>query len=108
MDHLDIGINSCGDGLKIWHTAGGVVINPHARIGTNLPLHGCNCIGNNGLTSAVPKLGNHVDIGYGAVIIGGIEIADDVKIGANAVVNKSVLVPGCTVAGVPAKIVKTG
>ena len=67
-------------------------------------MHGGNCIGNNGLTEAVPHIGNRVDIGYGAVIIGDVEIADDVKIGANAVVNKSILEPGCTVVGVPARM----
>ena len=65
-----------------------------------------NCIGNNGLTNLCPKIGNNVDVGFGAVIIGDIEIADDIKIGANAVVNKSFLEPGITIAGVPAKRVK--
>ena len=35
-----------------------------------------------------------------------IEIADDVIIGANAVVNRSVTVPGSVVAGVPARVIK--
>ena len=77
-----------------------------ARIGENSSLHGANCIGNNGKTQGVPRIGNNVDIGYGAVIIGDIEIVDDVVIGANAVVNKSVLTPGAVVVGVPARIVK--
>ena len=51
-------------------------------------------------------MGNNVDIGYGAVLIGGITIADDIKIGANAVVNRSFTEPGVTIAGVPAKVVK--
>ena len=54
----------------------------------------------------MPHLGNNVDIGYGAVLIGDITIADDIKIGANAVVNKSFTEPGVTIAGVPAKVVK--
>ena len=45
---------------------------------------------------------NYLLVLYGAVVIGEIEIADDVVIGANAVVNKSVLVPGSVVVGVPA------
>ena len=48
----------------------------------------------------------HVDIGQNAQILGGIYIADGVKIGAGAVVTKSVLVPGVTVVGVPARIVE--
>ena len=40
------------------------------------------------------------------MIIGGVQIADDIKIGANAVVNRSFTEPGVTIAGVPAKVVK--
>ena len=38
------------------------------------------------------RIGNNVYIGPGAIIFGDIEIADNVSIGANATVNKSVLV----------------
>ena len=90
--------------LNVQHV-GSIIINPKVRAGEGCSLHGANCIGNNGLTDSVPRLGNRVDVGYGAVIIGDVEIADDVKIGANAVVNKSILETGCTVVGVPAKVV---
>lgn len=102
---IEIGPNCFGKGLNLYHS-GSVIINPAVRAGDNCSLHGANCIGNNGITQDVPRLGNNVDLGYGAVIIGGISIADNVSIGANAVVNRSVTEPGCTVAGVPAKIVK--
>lgn len=102
---IEIGPNCFGKGLNLYH-AGSVIVNPAVRAGENCSLHGSNCIGNNGLTQCAPVLGNNVDVGYGAVIIGNVTIADDVKIGANAVVNRSVLEAGCTVAGVPAKIVK--
>ena len=36
-----------------------------------------------------PTLGNHVVVGAGAKILGGITIGDNVKIGANSVVLKS-------------------
>lgn len=42
-------------------------------------------------------------IGPGAKIFGKIKIADGIKIGANAVVNKSFLSAGKTIVGVPAK-----
>ncbi len=102
---IEIGPNVFGKGLNLYH-GGSVVINPEVRVGVGCSLHGDNCIGNNGSTMAAPILGNNVDVGYGAVIIGGIIIADDVKIGANAVVNKSITEPGCTVVGIPARIVK--
>lgn len=65
-------------------------------------MHGDNCIGNNGITDDAPTIGNNVDIGFGAKIIGGIKIADDVKIGAGAIVVKDCLRKGATLVGVPA------
>lgn len=53
-----------------------------------------------------PTIGNRVRIYSGAKIIGDITIGDDVIIGANCVVNKSI--PShSVVVGVPARIVKT-
>lgn len=101
---IEISPNCCGRGLRIWHA--NIVINYNAVIGENCTLHGANCIGYNGLTEDAPVIGNNVDIGYGAVIIGGIQIAEDIKIGANAVVNRSFTEPGVTIAGVPAKVIK--
>jgi maltose O-acetyltransferase len=50
-------------------------------------------------------IGNNVWIGAGARIVGGNTIGDDVIIGANAVVTKSI--PSNSVAvGVPAKVIK--
>lgn len=102
---IEIGPNCFGKGLNVYH-GGSIIINPAVRAGENCSLHGANCIGNNGISKNVPTIGNNVDIGYGAVIIGGVTIADDIKIGANAVVNKSFIEPGCTLAGIPAKVVK--
>lgn len=102
---IEIGPNCFEKGLNVYH-GGSIIINPAVKVGENCSLHGANCIGNNGITKEVPFIGNNVDIGYGAVVIGGITIADDIRIGANAVVNKSFTEPGCTIAGVPARIVK--
>lgn len=49
-----------------------------------------------------PRLGNRVNIGAGAKILGGISIGDDAMIGANAVVLHDVPA-GVTVVGIPAK-----
>ncbi|MES2856400.1 MAG: serine O-acetyltransferase EpsC [Bdellovibrionota bacterium] len=49
-----------------------------------------------------PTIGNRVLIGMGAKIMGPITLGDDSRVGANAVVTKSVD-PGITVAGIPAK-----
>ena len=53
-----------------------------------------------------PIIGNNVEVGFGAVIIGKVKIADGIKIGANSVVTNSFLEPNITIAGVPAKKIK--
>lgn len=52
-----------------------------------------------------PRIGNNVKICAGAVVIGDIEIGDNVTIGANAVVTKSIPA-NCVVCGNPARIIK--
>lgn len=98
---IEIYPNCFGKGLSIWH-AGGIVVNSDVRAGENCILHGGNCIGNKGSVNETPVLGNNVDLGYGAAIIGDVYIADYTIIGTNAVVVKSVNEPGKTVVGVPA------
>lgn len=95
-----------GKNLKIYHR--NIVINNNAKIGNNVIFHGNNCIGNNGKNNKAPKIGNNVEIGYGTTIIGDISIADNVKIGANSLVNKSILTEGVTACGIPAKVVSNG
>ena len=52
------------------------------------------------------KLGSNVYIGYGSIIMPGVEIGDNVIIGAGSVVNKSI--PANSVAvGVPCRVVKS-
>lgn len=53
------------------------------------------------------RIGNHVNIGWGAVINPGLTIGNHVIVGANAVVTKDIP-DGCIVAGIPAKIIKVG
>ena len=50
-----------------------------------------------------PIIGNRVDIGAGAKILGAIRIGDDAAIGANAVVLEDVPA-GCIAVGIPARI----
>jgi acetyltransferase-like isoleucine patch superfamily enzyme len=53
------------------------------------------------------KIGARCFIGNHAIIIPGLNVGDEVIIGAGAVVTKDVP-PNCIVAGNPAKIIKTG
>ncbi len=52
------------------------------------------------------KIGNHVWIGTQTIINKGVEIADDVIVGAKALVVKSVLENHVSIGGVPAKIIQ--
>lgn len=98
---IQVRINSCGKGLKIVHISSVITNGDIGEDYTAFPntLIGAGSRGGN------PVIGNHVTTYSGAVVVGPIEIADNVKIGANAFVNKTFLVEGATVAGVPAKIV---
>lgn len=91
------------EGLILWHY-GSVIVNPNARIGKNCQIHGNCCIGNLRIDSQEsPVIGDNVDIGQGAQILGAIRIADGVHIGAGAVVLKDILTPNATVVGVPGR-----
>ncbi len=102
---IEICNNSVEKGLFICHS-GSIVINGEARIGKDCILHGDNCIGNDGSNSEAPIIGDNVDIGVGAKIIGDVKIANDTVVGAGAVVVNSFENPGSVIVGVPAKRVK--
>lgn len=96
-----------GKGFFIDHGMG-VVIGETAEIGNYVTLFQGVTLGGTGKEHGKrhPTLGNHVVVGAGAKILGGIRIGDNVKIGANSVVLKSVPA-NCTAIGVPARIIKT-
>ncbi len=100
---LGVEINpfACKKNIRICHP--NVIINGY--VGDNCVFHGNNVVGNKktGNKNAIPKIGNNVDIGIGAIIIGDVVIADNCIIGAGAVVTKSFTSPGTIIAGVPAK-----
>ena len=104
---LEMNTINVAPGLFIYHFAGGIVCNGNGVLGKNCHLHGNNCIGNAGPhDNRCPILGDNVMVGVGAKIIGNVKIANGVKIAAGAVVVHDVLEEGCTVAGVPARVVK--
>lgn len=90
-----------GKGLRIHHW-GNIIINAAAEIGDFCQLRPGVVIGNLHGGMDVPRVGNHVEIGAGAKILGAITIGDHAKIGANAVVVKDVP-PFASAVGVPAK-----
>jgi serine O-acetyltransferase len=98
---------SIGTGFFIDHGMG-VVIGETAEIGDYVTLFQGVTLGGTGKERGKrhPTLGNHVVVGAGAKILGGITIGDNVKIGANSVVLKNVPA-NSTVIGVPARVIKT-
>lgn len=91
-------------GLRICHD--NVILNGY--VGEDCTFHGNNVLGNKktGDSEAVPHLGNRVDVGVGAIVIGDVTIADDCIIGAGALVTKSFLTPGTVIVGSPARALK--
>ena len=90
-------------GFRIFHF-GCIILNPLAKIGTNCTMRHGVTIGNRQEIDDVPVLGDNVDIGAGAKILGKIKIGNNVSIGANAVVLCDV--PDNHIAvGVPARII---
>ncbi len=97
-----IDLTAFGKGLRIYHV-GNIVVNGYSKIGENCKLHGSNCIGNSRDYNDCPEIGDNVRIGVGAKIFGKIKIANNITIAAGAVVTKSFLEEGITIAGNPAQ-----
>jgi len=98
-------------GAKIGHAffidhGMGVVIGETTEIGHHVTLYQGVTLGGTGKERGKrhPTLGNHVVVGGGAKVLGAITIGDEVKIGANSVVLKSVP-DSCTVVGIPGRII---
>lgn len=103
--NYEIDTKNIGEGLYLCHN-GPIVINPNAVVGDNCILHGDNCIGNDGKTNRCPIIGNNVEIGVGAKVLGEIVIANNIIIGAGSIVVSSFEEEGITIAGVPARKLK--
>lgn len=74
-----------GPGLRIYHS-GGIVIHEKARIGWNCTLRHGITIGLRTENGGIPEIGDNVDIGAGAMILGGVTIGNNAKVGAGALV----------------------
>jgi serine O-acetyltransferase len=81
---------------------GGIVISGYAKFGDNCRIRNGVVVGLQRVDEpAAPVIGNNVDIGAGAKVLGAIKIGNNVVIGANAVVIRDVP-DNCIAAGVPA------
>jgi serine acetyltransferase len=97
-----------GPGLRIVHGRA-LVVNAETVIGANCTLRNSVTIGNkaaaDGSRTTCPVIGDNVDIGANAIIIGPITIGDNAVIGAGAVVVKDVPAHAI-VGGNPAKVIR--
>ena len=96
-----------GKGFFVDHGAG-LVIGETTIVGDNCVLFHNVTLGGTGKHKGKrhPTLGNNVLVGTGAILLGPITVGDNVKIGANSFVFMKDVPSNCTVAGVPARIVK--
>lgn len=97
----DIPLNCQIEGGLLLPHPNGVVIHPEARIGPNCLIFQQVTIGTVH-SGGVPVIGEHVDIGAGAKLLGGIVIGDHARIGANAVVLTDIPA-GAVAVGAPAR-----
>ncbi|MFZ2062494.1 MAG: serine O-acetyltransferase [Candidatus Binatus sp.] len=84
---------------------GGIIISGDVEFGDDVVIRNGVTIGlrRTGVRGS-PKIGNRVDVGAGAKILGSITIGDDTAIGANAVVLDDVP-PNSIAIGIPARII---
>lgn len=96
-----------GQGIMMDH-ATGIVIGETAVVGDDVSMLHNVTLGGTGKAGGDrhPKIGRGVLIGAGAKVLGNITIGDNARIASGSVVLADVPA-GCTVAGIPAKIVGT-
>lgn len=97
-----------GGGLFIDHGAG-VVIGETAQVGDDVTIYHGVTLGGTGLEPGKrhPTIGDRVTIGAGAKVLGDLTVGNDSKIGANAVLLRSVG-EHSVVVGVPGQVISSG
>lgn len=94
-----------GRRVRLWHH-GGMIL--HARsIGDDCHIRHNTTFGvaHTHANEGIPTIGNRVDIGAGACVLGDVELGDGCVVGANAVVLSNVP-PGGVAVGVPARVIR--
>jgi serine O-acetyltransferase len=94
-----------GRNVKLGYWGLGVVIHKNASVGDNCHIDQHVTIGRNPGQEGVPRIGNMVYIGAGAVVSGDIVVGDRAVIGANSVVLSDVPELALVV-GAPARVAR--
>ncbi len=94
-----------GKGTKMPHDALGSLFHPYAKIGKNCIIRQGVTVGGRSGHTQLPIIGDYVDIGCHAQILGPITIGDHAVIGAGAIVIKDVP-PYAVVVGNPSRIIR--
>ena len=94
-----------GSGLSLQHAVG-LVVHRDVVIGVDCTLRNGVTLGIRTAGSGVPVLGDRVDVGSNAVILGPVTVGSRVVIGASSVVIHDVE-PGNVMAGNPARIIRS-
>ena len=97
-----------GPRLRLYHWSG-TVLSPHCTLGRDCQLRHGVTIGNKvdraGNELGVASIGDDVDLGAGCAVIGAVHVGDHARIGALAVVTKSV--PAwAVVVGNPGRVIR--
>ena len=95
-----------GRRVRLWHH-GGMILNARS-IGDDVHLRQNTTFGiaRRGQEADIPVIGDRVDIGCGACVLGAVRVGSDSVVGANAVV-LSDIPPRSVAVGAPARVVKT-
>lgn len=94
-----------GDNCTFLYGGLGTVISKKAVVGRHVIIGTNVLIGGRSNKEGHPVIGDNVYIATGAKVLGDVVVASNVIIGANAVVIQDVP-SGCSVAGVPARVIK--
>lgn len=82
-----------GPRLRVFHGTG-LVVNAESVLGCDVILRQGVCVGQRREGGPSPEIGDRVELGALAIILGDIELGDDVVVGAGSVVTKSVAAGG--------------
>lgn len=93
-----------GPGLMIHHF-GGVIVNPRAVVGARCTLRHGVTIGSRTDDGGVPRVGDDVDLGAYAQVLGQVHVGNGARIGAMTVVLQDVP-EGATVVGIPGRVLE--